>query len=256
MSRRAEIQVFNVSFLDVLSCALGGVLILLLMNMDSATTAARSYETQAKSMQDQINQAQSSLNAAQNALSQAQADADSQRQARQALEDAQTALIGLKGDMGGVVFIFDTSGSMNTSRFSEYKQMLKDWILHLEFNSFNVIEFNSQSRVWQPNRLVPDSKGDRERASRFVDALPATGNTNTLDALEEAFQLPGLDTIILMSDGAPNQPFTDIHRFLKSANSNRRVKINTVGMGNYFHAEYGDFLQEIAADHDGMFIGR
>ncbi len=34
--RRGEIQVFSVSFLDVLSCALGGVLLLLLLNMQSS----------------------------------------------------------------------------------------------------------------------------------------------------------------------------------------------------------------------------
>jgi len=36
----------------------------------------------------------------------------------------------------------------------------------------------------------------------------------------------------------------------------RKVVINTVAMGNYFAEEWGTFLQNIAEQHDGVFIGR
>ena len=42
---------------------------------------------------------------------------------------------------------------------------------------------------------------------------------------------------------------------LKTKN-NRNITINTIGMGNYFHKAYGQFLKEIARQHNGEFIGR
>jgi Mg-chelatase subunit ChlD len=254
--RRGEIQVFSVSFLDVLSCALGGVLMLLLLNVQSAASSAKSYAEQAKSMQGQIDLAQKSLKTAKDALSKSQADVDAQRSARESLQNAQASLVGLQGDMGGVVFIFDTSGSMKTPRFDEYKQMLKEWVKHLEFKTFTVIEFNSEVRAWKATQLVPATPENRDLAMAFVDGLRADGETNTLGAFEAAFRFQGVRTIVLMSDGAPNQPVTEIYHFLASANTNRSVTINCVAMGNYFQTEYGAFLQRIAAEHRGMFIGR
>ena len=275
-ARRGEPQIFSLSFLDVLSCALGGVLLLLLLNIDSGHKQAESHRRQATSMQNQINDAlgrvaaaQKGLAAAHKAAANAQARADAQEAAMDGMKKAQAALIGLNGDMNGAVFIFDTSGSMKeTGRYEEYKALLKGWLTHVPFKRFNVIRFSDDAEVWHPGELVdgedPDRRrealANREEACAFVDRFVPEGSTHTREALEAAFALPDVDTITLMSDGRPTpgglEEMESIHLRLREVNANRQVVVNCVAMGDYFGKDYAEFLQKIAHDHGGMFIGR
>ena len=210
--RQGDIQVFSVSFLDVLSCALGGVLLLLLVTMSSS---------------------------------------------EQAKQEAAT-MIGLKGDMKGVVFVFDTSGSMEQAgRFPEYQELLRRWVLNLSFERFNVVRFSTDVEAWREPGLFEATTANRRGAAQFIGSFTPFGKTNTLGALQKAFDLSdeNLDTIVLFSDGAPNQNTEDILQYLRERNT-RGVVINTVAIGRYFQERYGVFLQQIAQQHNGMFIGR
>ncbi len=118
--RQADVQVFSVSFLDVLSCALGGVLLLLLVTMSSSEQQAQESKKQAATM------------------------------------------IGLKGDLKGVAFVFDTSGSMEQGgRFPEYRELLKRWVLNLSFERFNVIRFSTDVEAWRQPGLFEATAADR-----------------------------------------------------------------------------------------------
>ncbi len=257
---RREIQVFSVSFLDLLSCALGGILVLWFLSMDTSHKQAESYARQIDSMDSQIRTAQAALSAAQQAATDARAQADAQQKAIKGLKDAQGALIGLNGKMEGVVFIFDTSGSMKeTGRFDEYKDLLKGWIKHVDFKRFNVIRFSDTTEIWKTGQLADKNKTNEDGACLFVDGFRPDGATSTFAALKAAFSL-NPDTITLMSDGRPEPggtaEMTAIHAWLQQVNSSRQVVINCVAMGNYFGKDYAEFLQKIAQDHGGMFIGR
>lgn len=210
--RQADIQVFSVSFLDVLSCALGGVLLLLLVTMSSSEQAKREAAT----------------------------------------------MIGLKGDLKGVVFVFDTSGSMvQGGRFPEYQELLKRWVLNLSFERFNIIRFSTDVEAWREPGLFEATAANRRDAAQFIDGFTPAGDTNTLGALRKAFDLSegNLDTIVLFSDGAPIQKTEDILQYLRERNT-QGVVINTVAIGRYFQERYGVFLQQVAQQHNGMFIGR
>jgi Mg-chelatase subunit ChlD len=252
---------FTVSFLDLLSCALGGILALWLLSVRHSQLRAASYASQMQSMQRQMTDALASLDRAKRAAAAAKADAEARQKTIESIKGAQAALIGLKGQMRGAVFIFDTSGSMaQTGRFDEYKGMLKGWILHLPFERFNVVRFSDHVQVWQAGRLVDATAANRHDACRFIDSFVSTGGTYTLAALQAAFALPNIDTITLMSDGRPEPggvaEMAETHRYLARVNASRSVTINCVAMGDYFGKEYGEFLQKIAHDHGGMFIGR
>lgn len=210
--RQADVQVFSVSFLDVLSCALGGVLLLLLVTMSASEQAKREAAT----------------------------------------------MIGLKGDLKGVTFVFDTSGSMTQGgRFHEYQDLLKRWVLNLSFERFNVIRFSTDVEAWREPGLFESTAANRRSAAGFINGFRPYGHTNTLGALQKAFDSSeaNLDTIVLFSDGAPIQKPEDILRYLRERNT-RGVVINTVAIGQYFQEKYGVFLQRIAHEHNGMFIGR
>lgn len=203
-------------------------------------------------------------------------------------------IVGLKGPMKNVAFIFDTSESMTwfvtptgtdknnpeaLARFRGYKTLLAKWIEHLPYEDFSVLTIGHETGEvpgW-PRRLVEGNPDNRRTAIEFVMGLEARESTNTMDALRLALEeLDTVDTIILFSDGAPNdqqnQPVDPDSReeaveasawvleYLRTnnrtASGHPRVAINTIAMGEYLNAIYGKFLQDMAKENGGVFIGR
>jgi len=89
--------------------------------------------------------------------------------------------------------------------------------------------------IWSP-KLMPSNAKSRKSAVDFVGGFKAEGGTFTFTALRMAFQIKGVDNIILLSDGAPNdydgptQMTPDqIVAEIKNINKFRRVRIDTFG---------------------------
>ncbi|MFO7904743.1 MAG: VWA domain-containing protein [Pirellulaceae bacterium] len=237
------------SFLDLLSCALGAVLLLLLVVMTQSQRKVSAFRVQIDGMEKQMSDARA-------AVAVAIEQASEHKDARESLERAQSALIGFQGEFQGVMFVVDSSGSMRGERFADCQALLKQWLTYLPFQDFNVIDFDDRPKPWRPDVLVDATESARKAACSFVDDCSPKGDTDTLGALQTAFSMPGVDTIILISDGAPDQSMAEIHEWLSTANEDGEVTINCVGMGDYFQEDYGPFLQKIANDHGGMFLGR
>lgn len=258
---RGEIQVFSVSFVDLLSCALGGILVLWLLSMRDSQQQVTALARQVASMEGQIQRASAALREAQASLAAERAQAAAHQKAIERLKAAQAALIGIQGTLEGAVFVFDTSASMeSTGRFAEYKTLLQGWLTHLPFRRFNVVRFSDTVEVWRPGQLADATPASRQEACQFVEKFVSRGGTSTLAALRAAWDLPGVDTITLMSDGRPEPggaaEMAAIHAWLAQVNQPRRVVINCVAMGDYFGKDYAEFLQRLARDHGGMFLGR
>lgn len=289
MSRkRAELQVFSVSFLDVISCALGGVLLLLLMISSRSQAEAQAHKAQAKQMQQTISQTQSSLSKVQSSLSkvrqslsaaeqrarEAERQAenlartqkelqDAEEQARimgqaiEELQNAQKALLGFKGELKNVVFVFDISGSMGQSgRFEEDRDYLKKLMHNLVYERFNVIWFNDQIASMS-NSLVDKNPSNESQAYRKLDGLQPGGTTFTKEALRTAISMPGVDTIMFFSDGAPSDAAEEeIIEFVR-AQCRGRIVINTIAVGQFMgvnnqHKPFVGFLQDIAINTGGF----
>lgn len=58
-------------------------------------------------------------------------------------------------------------------------------------------------KIWRP-KLMPASAKNKKDAQTFVAALKANGGTFTLNALKHAMRVSGADTIVVLSDGFPN----------------------------------------------------
>jgi von Willebrand factor type A domain len=299
--RNSNTELFGVSFLDVLSCALGGVLLLLLINMDKRFQESAAAKEQANALQTRINitsrqlakgsqqlqKAGEELQKAQQDLTKAKKAGLKVNQLEKELEKAQerfhkeglarmkqiqkihATLIGLKGDLKNVVFVFDTSGSMDTNRFKEHREFLKAWIRELEFERFEVIRFSDTLEAWSEIHSTgglqqADMNNHRQSAEEFVDGFTAEGWTHSLKAFQKAFSYPDVDTVIFFSDGDPTDATGDeVRQWLNEQNQQRRrnpqqrpIIINTIGMGNYFDKEYGKFLKKVALENKGEFIGR
>ncbi len=101
---------------------------------------------------------------------------------------------------------------------------------------FNIITFSDKILPWQ-KRLQPATPANIAAAVKFVNEFQARGATHTDEALEIAFGDLAVDTIVLLSDGAPvhrsgSDSRTLIQRILekiRDINSARKVIIHTFG---------------------------
>jgi len=301
MNRRAQpIRLFGISFLDVLFCALGGVLMLLIYSMWTGEQRIgwigadrdRLLGDKARLLADRDTLAGRNdqlLGENKRLISdkeQLKAEEDRLLGELSELRSQVRGVIALKGEMQNVVFVIDRSESLGREQdaqrqFDECKNLLAAWIETLAFKQFNVVQFNDLADVppgWQ-GRLLDATDAHRKQAVQYVQSLRPVGRTNTMGALELALGLPGVDTIILFSDGAPEGPQGTskktefeasergkeqaaqwIRDYLKEHNRDDEreftVTISTIAVGNYLDTVYGRFLQKVAKENGGVFIGR
>lgn len=118
----------------------------------------------------------------------------------------------------------------------------------------NVIAFNSAVTKWQ-KALTRATKEAKASACAFVKKLKEAGFTETGKALDAAFEDETVDTIYLISDGAPERsakekiPTEPILRATEKRNRFRKVRIMTLGWGTIDE----DFMRRLAEENGGTF---
>jgi hypothetical protein len=121
----------------------------------------------------------------------------------------------------------------------------------------NILRFNSMVDAWKP-AITPLDPGTRKEVTAFVKASEPAGQTNLYGALEEALKDPKLDTIYLLSDGAPTLGLyletQDILEQVSKMNQLRKVKINTIGFN--LNAEERKLMEQLAEKNYGVFLAR
>ncbi len=182
-----------------------------------------------------------------------------------------------------VCFIIDTSGSMQmTDRPAEHplseedfakadpdtpemralkrmeraKKALTQAVQGLQpTQRFNILAFSDNTRSWKP-AVVEASPANKADALKYVEGLRDDGGTHTYSALETALRDPSIDTIYLLSDGAPmikvgnpgeqmrlfaRDEVRRILDFVRRENRFRGVRIFTFGMDGVgvWHHKWG-----------------
>ncbi len=135
-----------------------------------------------------------------------------------------------------LVFVVDTSGSMQGKKIRQVKKAMKFFIQSLhEGDSFNLIPFSTAARPLfsAPRAATPET---RKEALDLVDRIQAEGGTNIDDALLQGLKMPpdGKKHILLfLTDGLPTLGETDpaaILRHIKEAHKdNTRIFVFGVG---------------------------
>jgi hypothetical protein len=136
-------------------------------------------------------------------------------------------------------------------------------------------------KVFKPRIIQANARGKAE-AKDWVSKLQANGATFTYNALRTAFEVEGIDTIILLSDGVPteldrkaNAPMTTekILEEIQGLNRFRRLRIDTFGFdagggggagpghggsrggprGGGGAGSLGQFMQDLATQNGGTY---
>jgi hypothetical protein len=152
------------------------------------------------------------------------------------------------------------------SRWENTKREILEWSRHLPMQSLQLILFSHKIEVLPAAGKYYDMDGDsRTRSLTAINTLlertEPEGQTDTLSALTKAYAAPGVDTVILFTDGKPelgkartSQALSDdtVHLIRR----HKTIPVNVVGIGNYFEQDFATFLRDIANTTGGQFIGR
>ena len=155
--------------------------------------------------------------------------------------------MGVKSVEINVVYVIDSSGSMQGDRFTHAKLELKRSIERLPSNgSFALMFFNHIYNVFPPGHLIPANATNKAAAKRWIEEQSIEGGTDPTDAMVFALSLkPG--AIFLMTDGVfanHQSTFNEIKR----NNPDRKTSVNTIA---FYERTAEQELKAIAAANRG-----
>ncbi|MDT8319924.1 MAG: VWA domain-containing protein [Xanthomonadales bacterium] len=172
------------------------------------------------------------------------------------------SILGLATEAKRFVIVVDMSGSMVTYTDLMIKSVLEVLTPLDESNEFAIIGYqgNPSPVIWSyPDEagLVRATPANLEAARGFTRSLARSfsGSTPTHYALLTALQYPA-ESIILMSDGEPDNAPGFIVQDIAGINRYEKKEIHTVAIGDYTQNRgLVQFLQTLARQNGGDFVG-
>lgn len=267
MRKRRPIELFSISFLDLLSGALGAVIILYVAipKNQAKVEDAPAVDTinQEKTIAKYIKE--------NDELKAKIYDLEKKIENKNQTSGISDISVGFKFRGKSLLFLIDTSFSMiEEDRLAQVQAGLKMLITSLPADyKIDIIQFPYGERapfksMW--GDLRETNKESKSDALEFIYSLRPLGGTPTRDAL--AFALDNYESIsdiVLLTDGAPTlhnsnkqDSIQDILNEVKDRN-NSRVQINCIGVGKNFlndrESNQFKFLSQLASENKGFFVG-
>ncbi|MDF1700738.1 MAG: HEAT repeat domain-containing protein, partial [Planctomycetota bacterium] len=169
-----------------------------------------------------------------------------------------------------IVFVIDQSGSMSaagmrrdeddastksSNRLDLAVREVLGAIAKLKNRArVNVILFHTTIHPWKPT-MQRLSSGNRAALERHLTSKKPTGGTNLYDGLEMALLTKDVDTVFLLSDGAPGSgkyvATPDILRAVRRENQTRRIAIHCVSIGMD-----SELMKRLARENGGRYARR
>jgi Ca-activated chloride channel family protein len=156
-----------------------------------------------------------------------------------------------------VVFVFDTSGSMQGAKIEQARKALQTVLGALDDRDrFNVIRFSTDVESFKPS-VVPANSDNRAAARTFVEGFKAVGGTNIDEALQAGLaslpkQVEGKrgQFVVFMTDGLPTIGETTPEKILGNADkaAPKEVRLFSFGVGADVNTL---LLDRLARDHKG-----
>lgn len=275
MRKRRQIEVFSISFLDLLSGALGAVIILYVAIPKNKTVEEPPKEDIEKvAMKSELQSSKQKIEELTKALADATeklAKVPASIPEKTESTSSQDLDIGFKFKGKNIVFIIDTSYSMtDEDRMGQVKAGVKMLLTSLSNEyKIEVVQFPLGERapfrsMWGTTKEFKSI--NRMDAFDFIYSLRPSGGTPTRDTLLYVLKnYESISDIVILSDGAPTYHNSnrkdDIYEILRLVREEnyRKVQINTIGVGSNFlkdkESEQYKFLSLLASENNGFFVG-
>jgi hypothetical protein len=271
MKRRRQIEVFSISFLDLLSGALGAVIILYVAMPKNKPVDIPKKEVITEILHQSLKKSEDELAKVKNELAQVQEKLAQVQDSKANDGKGKNVDIGFKFKGKEILFIIDTSYSMvEEDRMGQVKAGIKMLITSLSPDyRIEVIHYPDGERgpfktLWGvPKENTALNQMD---VFDFIYSLRPYGGTPTRDVLLFALEnYTNISDIVLLSDGAPTyhnsnkkDDIFDILKVVREENA-RKVQINTIGVGSEFTKDKTSdrykFLSLLSIEGQGFFVG-
>jgi HEAT repeat protein len=163
-----------------------------------------------------------------------------------------------------VCFVLDRSESMENIHAGGGQTRTKMEVARAELEEalkrlpdrarINLVLFDTEIESWKKS-LVPLTDANRAALKGFVGKQTPQGRTNIYDALEAAILTEGVDSIFLLSDGAPtagaHQENAGFLLAVRRLNQTRRIAIHAVAIGHD-----SELLRRLAEESGGRYARR
>lgn len=151
-----------------------------------------------------------------------------------------------------VIFVIDTSGSMEGQSMQQAKQALVYAVDNLTLeDTFNLVEFDSEAtKMWPSPR--PALESNKRQAKQYITGLSADGGTEMLSALQLALgqqntNVERIRQVLFITDGSVGNE-TQLFSYIQ--NNIQKSRLFTVGIGS---APNSFFMTEAARMGKGTF---
>jgi hypothetical protein len=269
MRKRRQIELFSISFLDLLSGALGAVIILYVAIPKTKDVVPKNSDTVLEVLNEDLKRTEAELARTKEML--AKVTEKLAQNPEPEIRGGKDVDVGFKFKGKEILFIIDTSYSMTEEdRMGQVKAGLKMLITSLgadfrvEVIRYPLAERAPFKTLWgipMENTLI-----NQMEIFDFIYSMKPSGGTPTRDVMLFALEnYQNISDIVLLSDGAPTyhnsnkkDDIYDILEVIRKENS-RKVQINCIGVGSEFTKDKTSdrykFLSQLAQEHNGFFVG-
>ena len=323
--RRREIEIFNLSFLDVVSCGFGAIVLLLVIvkiseprvierltvdlsgqvqKLEEELFVIRGDTTvlnrdltekqqQLSASREKLARLKGSLSSIKGQYARARSERDTQaiiegqlQSAQQSLTDEMRRLLsstikisnsrigGVPVDSEYIIFIIDTSGSMNQFAWSLVRQKIKE-VLNVYpkvkgiqvMNDMGEYMFQTYSGKW-----IPDTPSRRKAINQRLGSWTPFSNSSPVEGIEAAIRrFYAKDKRISLyvfgddfSSGSIENVINTVDRLNRADSSGKhRVRIHAMGFPVLFNVggmsnnviRFAALMRKLAENNDGTFVG-
>ena len=278
MRRKKEINIFNISFLDLISGALGAVIILFITvpkNQKQESTVTKEIincdlqEQKSLKCENELKATTDELNKINKAYTKLKLNEENRAKQEEIVSKTNFQKSESKKDKSGfqkqvgfnfkgkkIVFLIDISGSMNGDKIGQVKAGLKmliasmDEEYHIDVVYYPHTQNQPYYSLWNLTQPLLTLNVKNE-VYQFLNSLQPRGGTPTKAALNFVMRNYGnISDIVLLSDGAPGDGTKDeIISMIKMMNS-EKIQINTIGVGKKNFSQTSELYQILKAISD------
>lgn len=307
--KKRDFEIFSLSFLDVISCGFGAIVLLVLLSKQLPEPAPIDT-SETKAMLSQVLAAETRVDD----LSRALADANSDRQSKAILLEklksqatasgadlasAESQLQRLKDNLEGlalvqsslkrasirpatatirdeevggipvdsdyVVFIVDTSGSMQDIWSRVVREVENIINIHPKIKGFQILNDNGQHilSAYQ-GKWIPDTPGRRKSVIRLFKSWQIVSNSSPVEGLEVALKRYAKSdkkvSIYIFGDDYSGSSYDPVINALVNLNTNRIngkkiARVHAVGfISNANNNRFSTLMREVTRRNGGTFI--
>ena len=303
-SERRSFDIFSLSFLDIVSCGFGAVILLVLISdFSEAVTSPRTEallrdilaaQAVADTLQSELADKRREAAAHDTALAQLRAAAEAARRSlktstdenqtldsnlagltlveqsirraavqQQTAEESDEEVGGIPVDSDYVIFIVDTSGSMQQIWSRVTRELENVMTIHPRIKGFQILNDNGAHLLSAyAGRWIPDTPRRRQSVIRLFRTWSSTSNSSPVEGLHIALQRyarPGLKlSIYIFGDdytGGSYDPVIEALARLNTANGQRLAKVHAVGFISTPTTErFPVLMREVTRQNGGTFL--